>query len=67
MSDAAAISSMVNAQTINQVGIAVARKTLDAQEAQGDAAIKLLEGAVELQQQGAPTSPHLGNQLDVRG
>jgi len=32
----------------NQIGIAVARKSLDAQQLQGDAAVELLETATEI-------------------
>jgi len=68
MSDVAAISSFAASQTANQVNIAVAKKTLDAAEAQGEAAIKLLEGVVEMQEQHQPSlEPHLGKNLDVTG
>jgi hypothetical protein len=50
MTDAAAISSFSQAQVQTEVAFAVARKSLDAARAQGDAAIALLQSAVEVQQ-----------------
>lgn len=40
-----AFSSTFRADTQSQIGIAVARKTLDAAEAQGDAAVKMIQNA----------------------
>ncbi|MFK7788929.1 MAG: hypothetical protein AB8C95_05460 [Phycisphaeraceae bacterium] len=50
MSDIAAISSFKQAQVQTEVSYAVARKSLDAAKAQGDAAIALLQSAVDVQQ-----------------
>ena len=50
MSDIAAISSFQQSQVQTEVAYAVARKSLDAAKAQGDAAIALLQSAVEVQQ-----------------
>lgn len=56
MSDIAAISSLTQqAQAQQQVQYAVARKVLDNAEAQGDAAIALLQTAANIQKN-APTS-----------
>jgi len=46
-----AIGSVLQAKAdmvSNQIGIAVARKSLDAQQLQGDAAVELLETATEI-------------------
>ncbi len=68
------VSGLSNSQLGYDVGIAVARKTLDTQRAQGDAALKLLEGAAELSQQSSERTtaqpvirpePHKGNLVDV--
>lgn len=48
MSTDAAVSSVLAAQaaqTQQQLGVALARKALDAQQAQGDAAVALLDAA----------------------
>lgn len=49
MSDIAAFSAISQAQVQSQVSYAVARKSLDAAEAQGNAAIALLQSAAEVQ------------------
>jgi len=49
MSDIAAISSFKQAQVQTEVSYAVARKSLDAAKAQGDAAIALLQSAAKVQ------------------
>jgi hypothetical protein len=49
-----AISSVLQAKAdmvSNQIGIAVTRKSLDAQQLQGDAAVELLEVATEIAKQ----------------
>ncbi|MCE9605432.1 MAG: hypothetical protein K8U03_11090 [Planctomycetia bacterium] len=49
-----AIGSVVQAKAdmvSNQIGIAVARKSLDAQQLQGDAAVELLQTATEIAKQ----------------
>jgi len=43
-------SAIQQAQVLNEVSYAVARKTLDHARAQGDAAISLLESAATIQQ-----------------
>ena len=48
--DAAAASSISQAQVQTEVAFAVARKSLDNVKAQGDAALALLQSAVEVQQ-----------------
>lgn len=48
--DAAAASSISQAQVQSEVAFAVARKSLDAAKAQGDAAIALLQSAADVQQ-----------------
>lgn len=60
MSDAAAISSFSQAQVQTQVSYAVARTSLDAAKAQGDAAIALLQSAVDVQQNAQQTQRPLG-------
>ena len=50
MSDVAALSSISQAQVQTEVAFAVARKSLDAAKAQGDAALALLRSAAEVQQ-----------------
>jgi hypothetical protein len=64
----AAISSLAQAQTMQQVDMAVARKSLDATKAQGDAAVSLIQAAADLQQQmvrTASANPNVGVNLDV--
>jgi len=64
----AGASAVRAVQVHQQVGIAVARKTLDAAQAQGDAAVSLLRAAADFQQQMVATAsplPHLGKALDV--
>lgn len=65
MNDIAAISSFTQSQTALQVAMAVAKKSLDATEAQGEAALKLLDVASEIQQQSL--EPHKGQRLNVVG
>ena len=47
---AAAVSSLSSAEIGAKIDMAVARKSLDAQKAMGDAAMKLLESAKEVSQ-----------------
>ena len=64
----AGASALQAAQVQQQVGVAVARKTLDAAEAQGEAAVSLLQAAADFQQQMVTTAsplPHLGKAIDV--
>jgi len=52
--DLDAIGSVLQAKAdmvSNQIGIAVARKSLDAQQLQGDAAVELLQVATEIAKQ----------------
>lgn len=66
MDIAALATSIKQIETSNSISVAVARKTLDAQRQQGDAAIQLLEAAAQTGQSGA--SPDgLGAAIDVRG
>ena len=51
-------------QLMEQVSMAVAKKSLDAAEQQGAAAISLLESAAEVSQAAAKTS---GKHIDVYG
>mgnify|MGYP001827524578 CR=1 FL=1 len=60
MSDIAAISSFSQAQVQQEVAYAVARKSLDAAKAQGDAAIALLQSAADVQQNAQQTQRPLG-------
>ncbi|MEM6260051.1 MAG: hypothetical protein AAGI37_17390 [Planctomycetota bacterium] len=52
MSDVASFSAISQTQVQNEVAFAVARKSLAAARAQGDAAIALLQSAAEVQQTG---------------
>ena len=49
MPSVAALSSISQAATQQEIAYAVARKSLDSVKAQGDAALALLQGAVEIQ------------------
>lgn len=48
--NAATVSSISQAQVHTEIAFAVARKSLDAVKAQGDAAISLLQSASDIQQ-----------------
>ena len=50
MPSVAALSSISQAATQQEIAYAVARKSLDSVKAQGDAALSLLEAAAEIQQ-----------------
>ncbi len=65
MSLASDFSAIQAAQTQQQIGVAVAKKSLDAAKQQGQAAISLLESAVQVQQQSL--NPNVGRSLDVTG
>lgn len=68
MSSINAATSVSNAQLGYEVGIAVAKKTLDAAKQQGAAAVSLLESAAELQKTvGAQAVSGVGGSIDVRG
>ncbi len=59
-------SNLAQVQLAQQVSIKVAEKTLDAAKAQGDAAVSLLQAAVDMQKQTiAPLEPHKGQALDI--
>ena len=61
-------SALQAAQAQQQVDVAVARKSLDAMEAQGQAAVSLLQDAAAFQDQmvaAASPLPHIGKALDV--
>ena len=55
MTDAASISAFKQAETQQQAAFAVARKSLDQARAQGDAAVALLQVAVDLQENAKQT------------
>jgi len=63
---AADASAIQQTQTREQVQTAVAKKVLDNQKFQGQAALSLLEGAASLAKQG-PITPGKGLSVDVRG
>jgi len=63
----AAASAFQQAQVLQQVNVAVARKSLDAAEQQGQASLKLLEAAADLARQQPANPPTLGSLLDVTG
>lgn len=69
MSDIAAFSSISQAQVQSEVSYAVARKSLDAAKAQGDAALALLQSAAEVQsnaqQQATPRPLGPGQTINV--
>jgi hypothetical protein len=58
-------SAIQAAQTQQAVGVAVAKKSMDAAKQQGQAAISLLESAAQIQQQSL--NPNVGRNLDVTG
>ena len=68
--DAAAASGFTQAQLLQRVDVAVARKTLDAAEAQGEAALALLDAAADFAEQpvrkaSGVTEPGKGRLIDV--
>lgn len=64
-----AISGMQQAQTLSAVQISVARKILDMQQMQGDAAVKLIQAAGQISNQAGDSlvaaSIGLGGQIDT--
>lgn len=65
---ASSISAFQQATLRNEVQTRVARKAQDVAKQQGQAAISLLEGAAQLQQQQVQTfsvEPHKGHALDL--
>ena len=68
MDIASLASSIAQIQTSNSISVAVAKKSLDAQKQEGDAAIKLLEQAAKTALGGGDASPDgVGAGIDVRG
>lgn len=59
---AAQASAIQQSQVQNQVDIAVAKKSLDAQKLQGDAAVQLIESAARISK-----SPGTGNLINTSG
>ncbi len=68
---ASSISGIKQAETISKVQIAVARKVLDNQQQQGDAAVKLIDAATSGFGKSAnalsAAATGLGGNLDVTG
>ena len=62
MQSVQAATQIKQAQIGYQVGIAVAKKGLDAQKAQGEAAVQLLQAAAQLSK-----APELGQRFDAIG
>ncbi len=68
MDIASLASSISQIQISNSIAVAVAKKSLDAQKQQGDAAIKLLEQAARTAPGAGNASPDgMGAGIDVRG
>jgi RecA/RadA recombinase len=71
--DIAALATSLNqAEVSSKVATSVARKALDIQSEQGDAAVALLKAAAKIQQQASETattaiSNAFGGSLDVNG
>lgn len=65
MDIAALATSIKQIETANSISVAVARKTLDAQKQQGEAAIALLEAAKQTVPGASPDG--LGAAIDLRG
>lgn len=59
---AGASSAIAQSQTQNQVDMAVAKKSLDAQKLQGEAAVQLIEGAARISK-----SPGTGGLINTSG
>lgn len=63
---AASLSALSQARMAGEVSVRVARKALDAQEAQGERMVSLLRGAAEFAaREGERAKTGLGNTLDV--
>lgn len=62
---ASQFTAITAAQTQQAIGVAVARKSMDAAKQQGQAAISLLEGAAQIQKMSL--NPNVGRKLDVMG
>ena len=63
---AASASAFTRANVQTEVAYAVAKKSLDAQEQQGEAALALLNDAAALAKRG-PSAPGKGVRIDVTG
>lgn len=63
---AAGISQMQQSQVMHEVGVAVAKKTLDASKQQGAAALSLLADNVAMSKTAA-SEPGKGLKIDVHG
>ncbi|MEM1211411.1 MAG: putative motility protein [Planctomycetota bacterium] len=66
--NAAGASALTAAQLQSQVGVSVARKTLDQAKAQGDAAVSLLDAAAQTQKamvDRVSIEPFKGTMIDV--
>ncbi|HYF16212.1 MAG TPA: hypothetical protein VD971_14195 [Phycisphaerales bacterium] len=61
--DAAAVSSVKNLELGSRIAVAVAKKSMNAQKQQAQAALSLLEGAVKFAEQAASASAD--GRLDV--
>jgi hypothetical protein len=59
------ITAFKQAATASEIAIRVAKKILDANKAEGQAAISLLESAVKVQQQERSYATSPGGSLDV--
>ena len=62
---AASLSAISQASTASEISIRVAKKTLDATKAEGEAAVSLLESAVKFQAQERSYATGPGGSLDV--
>lgn len=62
---ASQFSAIQAAQTQQSIGMAVAKKSMDATKQQGAAAISLLEGAAQMQKMSL--NPNVGKTIDVTG
>lgn len=62
---AASATAMQHAQLKDQVSLKVMKKSMDAAEAQGEAAVALIQAAAQVAQN--PIEPHKGANVDLRG
>lgn len=61
-----AFSSSFSADLRNQIGVAVARKTLDAAEAEGEAAVRMIEDAAAVGAQARASGRSSGLKISPR-
>ena len=66
MDIAATASALSQSQLQSQVSTAVARKSLDAQQQQGQAALQLLEAAADIQANTNASPRGVGASVDIR-